>query len=331
MADLTEQTARVELGTQTLSSRPWLTPARLIQIIAILAVLGIYYQYVFNWLFYVWKRNSDWSHGFIIPFFGLYYLYLNRDRMPLTLKDRNWLGRGAGAALLVAGFAMFMWGVIVGQNYPKLFSLVITIMGIVVLSCGWPIARWSWFAVAFLVFALPLPVRLYEQMTIPLREVAAAVSAVALSLVPEMEAEASGTIVNTMYKGMPGTPLDIERACSGMRLLITMSALGVAMAFIHRRPIWQRMIMILACVPIAIFCNFVRVTTTGFLVVFEKDELAHGTAHTLLGIGMLFLAFALYGGLSYILSHLFVEAEDTDADEAPSSETEPSACGGMVE
>jgi len=137
--------------------------------------------------------------------------------------------------------------------------------------------------------------------------------------------------VNTIYKGVPGTPLDIERACSGMRLLITMSALGVAMAFIHRRPIWQRMVMILACVPIAIFCNFVRVTTTGFLVVFEKDELAHGTPHTLLGIGMLFLAFSLYGGLSYVLSHMFVEGDDSDTDEADSSRARISPSGGTVE
>lgn len=330
MAELTEQPVKMDAATRE-SSRPWLTPALMVQVLVILVVLGIYYQNVFDWLFYVWKKNSDWSHGFIIPFFGLYYLYLHRDRMPLALKDGSRLARGIGILLLLAGFALFMRSVIVGQNYPKLFSLVITVMGIVVLCCGWPLARWSWFAVAFLVFALPLPTRLYEQMTIPLREVAADVSAVVLGLVPEMEAEASGTIVNTMYKGVPGTPLDIERACSGMRLLITMSALGVAMAFIHRRPIWQRMIMILACVPIAVFCNFVRVTTTGFLVVFERDELAHGTPHTLLGLGMLFLAFALYGGISYILGHMFVDAGDAGDDESEAIVARPSPSGGTVE
>ena len=40
-----------------------------------------------------------------------------------------------------------------------------------------------------------------------------------------------------------------------MRLLVTMSALGVAMAFLNERPLWQRLVIILACVPIAIFCR----------------------------------------------------------------------------
>ena len=74
------------------------------------------------------------------------------------------------------------------------------------------------------------------------------------------------------------------------------------------------MIMILACVPIAIFCNIIRVTTTGFFVVFGKEEMARGFWHTMLGLGMLFIAFSLYGVISYVLSHLFVEHESEPAD-----------------
>jgi exosortase/archaeosortase family protein len=106
-----------------------------------------------------------------------------------------------------------------------------------------------------------------------------------------------------------------------MRLLMTMTALGIAMAFFNERPMWQRLIMILTCVPIAVFCNIIRVTTTGFFVVFDREELAHGTSHTMLGLFMLVIAFSLYGAISYILNHLFVEAE--------SEEHEPMVAGGM--
>jgi len=46
-------------------------------------------------------------------------------------------------------------------DYPQQLSLVLTVMGVVLMACGWPMARWSWFAVAFLIFAVPLPKALY--------------------------------------------------------------------------------------------------------------------------------------------------------------------------
>lgn len=307
MADQVEKTVPVGYASDPRRGK-WLTPALLIQGGILVLILGVHYWPVLKRLVRIWSDNSDWSHGFVIPLFSIYYLYLQRDRMPRSLSDRSGGSLVAGAALLTVGFAMYLGSTHVLWAYPQAVSLVISIMGVVLLVAGWPMARWSWFAIAFLMFAIPLPQRLYNQLTLPLREIAATVSAGVLSLVPEMEAEARGTVVEYIYRGEGGAPLDIEQACSGMRLLITMTALGVAMAFLHERPLWQRMIMILACVPIAIFCNFIRVTTTGFFVVFDREDLARGMWHTLLGLGMLVIAFSLYGGISYILNHLFEEA-----------------------
>jgi len=57
------------------------------------------------------------------------------------------------------------------------------------------------------------------------------------------------------------------------------------------------------------------VTTTGFFVVFGQEHLARGMWHTLLGLAMLLIAFSLYGGLSYVLNHLFVEGEADPSDD----------------
>jgi len=78
--------------------------------------------------------------------------------------------------------------------------------------------------------------------------------------------------------------------------------------------LWQRLIMILACVPIAIFCNIIRVTATGFLVVFGREELARGFWHTMLGLLMLFVAFSLYGAISYVLNHLLEDHDGESSD-----------------
>ncbi|HSW46826.1 MAG TPA: exosortase/archaeosortase family protein [Phycisphaerae bacterium] len=305
MAELPTHASLADNGMSP-RGRGWWTTAMTVQAAVLAVVLGLHYRHVIRYLVDVWSNNGDWSHGFIIPLFGLYYLYLQRHRMPLGLKDRDWLGRAVGAALLLAAFSLYMHYTLAKTTYPKTVAMVVSILGAVLMTCGWTWTRWGWFAIAFLVFALPLPQRLYFQITLPLREIAANVSAAVLALLPEMEAEARGAVVEYFYQGKSQT-LDIEQACSGMRLLMTMSALGVAMAFVSERPLWHRLVMILACVPIAIFCNMIRVTTTGMMVVFGRNDLAKGFWHTMLGLGMLLIAFSLYGGISYVLNHLFVE------------------------
>ncbi len=100
--------------------------------------------------------------------------------------------------------------------------------------------------------------------------------------------------------------------------MMTMMALGVAMAFVSERPVWQRLAMILACVPIAIFCNIVprdRHRIPGGVRPRRSGpwRLAHDA-----GPGMLFIAFGLYGAISYILNNLTIDSDpDEDAGERP--------------
>lgn len=296
-------------NTTVVNQKSWLKTAVLIQLLFLLLLIGVQYRHVISGLITRWNTDSDWSHGYIIPFFGLYFLYMQRDRLPWKLIGRFGFSHWIGIGLLVLSFLLYVGSTFYQFGYPKQLSLLTMIAGGVMAIWGWPMARWSWFAIAFLVFAIPVPHRLYNEMTLPLREVAASTSATILTFVPEMQAEAQGTVVEYFYQGRRDI-LDIERACSGMRLLMTMMALGVAMAFMHERALWQRLVMVIACVPIAIFCNILRVTTTGFLVVFGQKDLAEGTPHTLLGMGMLLIAFGLYGLISYSMTHLFVEEDE---------------------
>lgn len=298
----------------------WWTRAMTVQAVILAALLYFHYQHVIDRLVWMWRNYGDWSHGFLIPVFSLYYLYLRRHRMPLGLDGGRTSSQLVGAGLLLLAFAIYVHFTLAKVSYPTSVALVISVAGVVLMVSNWAWARWSWFAIAFLFFALPLPERLFVAMTMPLRFIAARVSATVLSLVPDMEAEPVGAVVEYFYRGRAST-LDIEQACSGMRLLITMSALGVAMAFLSERPLWHRFVMILSCVPIAIFCNIVRVTATGFMVVFEREELARGFWHTMLGLGMLAIAFSLYGSLSYVLNHLFIE----QSSDEPTTAVAPTA------
>jgi exosortase/archaeosortase family protein len=62
-------------------------------------------------------------------------------------------------------------------------------------------------------------------------------------------------------------------------------------------------------IPIAIFCNIVRVTATGFIYVLADPKYTQGLYHDALGLAMLPLAFGLYGFLAWFMSSLFFDED----------------------
>ncbi|HOV77322.1 MAG TPA: exosortase/archaeosortase family protein, partial [Sedimentisphaerales bacterium] len=145
----------------------------------------------------------------------------------------------------------------------------------------------------------------------PMRHLSATITTTLLNLIPNLDATASGVVIEVVYQGRRLDPaLDVAEACSGMRLLMAFLALGVAMAYLHERPLWQRLVLLASTVPISICCNIVRVTLTGFLYVLVGQQYTQGIYHDMLGLAMLPLAFGLYGLLAWFMASLFIEDDD---------------------
>jgi exosortase len=268
---------------------------------------------LFIWLFHVeiyrivykWVTDASWSHGFLIPFFSFYFLNQRKHQI-INLQVRpNYLG----LFFLLCCIAFYPF--IILQLKIAYFQTLITIpalLSIVLFLGGWRLIKHTWLPILYLYFAVPLPGRFYREVTIPMRMIAARVTSVLLNFLEGVEATANGVIIDVVLNGERLKPaLDVAEACSGMRLLLAFLALGVAMAYLHERPIWQRVVLLLSTIPIAILCNVIRVTVTGFIYIFIGAEYTQGFYHDALGMGMLPLAFCLYGLLAYFMSQLFKE------------------------
>jgi exosortase len=278
-----------------------------ISIIAIL-FLFVFYREIIN-LVFLWIHDKNWSHGFIIPLFSLYFLnQKKKEIISLEIKPSY-----LGLPLLVISILFYIFNIVSpsGWAYFRSLSMIAAIGSIVLFLGGWSLLKYSWLPIAFLIFAIPLPDRFYKQMTSPMRQWAASAASALLNLINGMEATAKGAMIDIIYKGKQLEPsLDVAEACSGMRLLMAFLALGVVMAYIHKRPLWQRIILLVSTVPIAIFCNIVRVTVTGFIYVFINPIYTQGIYHDMLGMATLPLAFALYGFLAWFMSSLFIDDDN---------------------
>jgi len=259
-----------------------------------------------------WFKDPNWSHGFLIPLFSLYFVNQRKQEILSAQVRPNYLG----LVLLVCGIFFYAFNLLWLQyGYLTSVDIIFTLGAVVLFLGGWGLARHLWLPVGFLVFAMPLPNRYYVQITMPMRKLAAQVAGGLLSLVNGLETTVSGVVIDVFYRGHHvEPPLNVAEACSGMRLLMAFLALGVAMAYLHYRPVWQRIVLLVSTVPIAVFCNIVRVTATGFIYVLADPEYASGIYHSLLGLAMLPLAFGLYGCLAWFMSRLFVGETETVPD-----------------
>jgi len=252
----------------------------------------------------IWSSDGNWSHGFVVPLFSLYFLHAHRDRLAAAPVRTNPLGLLillGGMAAFFAAFTFLKFDVL------RPISLVVCIFGAALFLCGARVMSVLWLPILYLLFAIPVPDRIYVAMTMPLKLLAAAAATVMLNLIPGVQAENAGVTIEMAYKGAVLQPLNVADACSGMRVLIGLCALGVAITYLADRPLWQRLTMVAFCVPIAVFTNLVRVTTTGVFHVFGLEAFASGAGHAGWGIVMYSLALGLFFLLSWVLSNLFVE------------------------
>ena len=315
------------------ADRRWseLGPHVWVKILLLAGLLCVLFRTEIGEMVHLWLTDPSWSHGILIPLFSLYFVHQKRceilslehtrdplwerlaGRRPQRLLPNQTRPNYFGLLLLLLILTAYVFNVVspAGYVYLRPISMIATVGAVVLFLGGWRLLRYTWLPITFFIFAIPLPRRYYVGVTMPMRELSATIATTLLNLIPNLDATASGVVIEVVYQGRRLDPaLDVAEACSGMRLLMAFLALGVAMAYLHERPLWQRLVLLASTVPISICCNIVRVTLTGFLYVLVGQQYTQGIYHDMLGLAMLPLAFGLYGLLAWFMASLFIEDDD---------------------
>jgi exosortase len=215
-----------------------------------------------------------------------------------------------GLYALLWGLLFYGWGIWPGQNdFAKDLAMVVVIFGAVLLMTGWQVMRIAWFPIFFLICAIPWPQLMYSQIAMPLQQLAATVAAWTLRLTG-VEAVRIGTRM-IIGEGENVRHLNVAEACAGLKSLMTFVSLGAAVAFLSARPLWQKLVISVSAIPIAIFCNVLRVTGQGLLDHYVSHEWSENFAHQFVGLLMLLPAFLLILLVAWVLDNLFIEEVDT--------------------
>jgi exosortase len=156
----------------------------------------------------------------------------------------------------------------------------------------------------FLLFMIPLPYRVERALGPPLQSIATQASTFTLQTLGFMAFSEGNQI--QINEGRIG----VAEACSGLSMLITFVALSTGMAIVVKRPLLDRIVLVLSAIPVALIANIARITLTGALLELVGGDVADHFYHDLAGWVMIPLALVLYGCEIWILSNILVQVEE---------------------
>jgi exosortase len=238
-----------------------------------------------------WGHDSRYSHGWLVPLFSLYLIWRQRE----TLRGQEFRPSWWGIAVLLAGLAVSAAGTYLYLDWLNAVALPCCLAGMVVLLLGWSGLGVLWPALAFLLFMVPLPFQLEVALAHPLQRIATLAS----TLVLQTLGFAAFSEGNTIRMG--AVRIGVVEACSGLSMLMIFFALCTAVAMLIHRPFWERLLVVVSAVPIALIANIIRIVVTGVLHKVAGREIADMVFHDLAGwlmmplaLGMLWLGQRLF-------------------------------------
>jgi exosortase len=288
-------------GNQSVGSRPAVIARTALLVLLLATGVWSYWPTLVN-LATTWIRVPDYSHGVVVAPFALLLLWLRRDSFPGLANTSPWMAAGLLTLSLVLRHAgdVFFFTFLGGWSIVPWCAAVAALVG------GRPLLAWSWPAIVFLVFMVPLPFSLEYELSGPLQRMATVMSTAVLQFLGQ-PAFAEG---NTLLLG--NDRLEVAQACSGLRLFMGIVALTYACVAVSRRPWWEKALLVAAAAPIAIGANVARIVATGLFYQFTQDAQSREWIHAAAGWVVVLVAALSFWLFAWYLRQLIREEHVMD-------------------
>ncbi|MEM8943791.1 MAG: exosortase/archaeosortase family protein [Planctomycetota bacterium] len=269
------------------------------------AALTFGYWNMFTFTASFWS-DPLYSHGYLIPVIAGFLFYARRRQLVQVTDRERWIGLG----IIIASLCVRLWASTYDINPIDRVTYITALLGITQLVGGWSMLKWAGPPLAFLIFMFPIPSVLQNSVLIWLQKLAAISSTWTLQLigVPALR-DGSRLMID-------GLELEVADACSGLRMSTIFGAMSVALAMMMNRPWWDRVVILLSAIPVALFTNVIRITITALLyMAFPESEAVKHAVHDWAGLAMMPIAMGILW-LELSLLHKITVPIDVEDDYA---------------
>jgi exosortase len=280
----------------TLESKRWeANPVVLCAGAALLVVFGWTYRDAAIYFLKTWWHQAEYGHGFFVPIFSLFLLWHRRSMVTPFPTNWSWW-----ALPMFALSALIRWATVYFNYSIDHYSLFPLFVGLALLVGGWRGLHWAWQSIVFLIFMVPLPGFLAIALGHPLQVIATKGSIYVVQTLG-IAAVAQGTVIQ-----LAADKLDVQEACSGISMLMLFFAVCVGWAFLlDKTPLWERLLIVVSAIPIAIISNVARIAVAAILVEWVGTWAEH-LFHDKAGWVMMILAMGLLWAEMTLISKLLL-------------------------
>lgn len=229
-----------------------------------------------------WDKQEEYSHGYLIPVIAVWLLWTRREALRASIGRPSWVG----LLLVLLAIAMHITGELSAIFILSQIGFVIALFGLVLGFGGYSLLKVTFIPIAFLLFAIPLPYFIDAILTLRLQLISSELGVFFIRLFG-IPVYLDGNIID-----MGNYKLQVVEACSGLRYLYPLLSLSFLAAYLFHAPLWQRLIVFLSSIPIAIGMNGFRIGLVGLLVDRWGTSMAEGVLHFFEG-WVIFLACAM--------------------------------------
>lgn len=179
-------------------------------------------------------------------------------------------------------------------------SLVASIAALVWFLFGGSVFRKAIPIFVFLGLMLPLPKSLEAAITLPLQSMATASAGFCLEMLG-YDIRIEGNIIH-----LGQTTVAVAEACNGLRMVTSFFVISGLVILLVNRAWWEKSILLLSVLPIALLCNTIRLALTAIAFTILTGETWEQLFHDFGGYAMMPLALALVIFELWILRKIFV-------------------------
>lgn len=233
-----------------------------------LTLIGYVFKAGILHMYYGWGKE-EYSHAYLLPFISAYFVWSKKQQLQNLVFHGSWFG----LVIMTFGILLYVFGELSSLYVIVEYGFIVTLAGMVIAITSLNSARLIWPAFVLLIFMVPLPNYLQQLLSAKLQLLSSELGVAVIRLFG-ISVYLEGNVIDL------GTmKLQVVEACSGLRYLFPLMALGFIAATLYQEKIWKKIVIFLSTIPITVLMNSARIGLVGVTVEYWGREAAVGFLH----------------------------------------------------
>jgi exosortase len=235
------------------------------------------------------SHDDTASHIMLIPFISAWLLFTERKAPQWEGTFKLWPAAPFFvASALVTGFSLTCNTCAPGTRLSGYaLSLVLLLIAGYVFILGSAAAKSSWFALAFLLFSVPIPEVILGKIIYWLQAGSAAIAEFFFNL------SGAPVLREGFVFRLPRMSIEVAQECSGIRSSLALLILALLVAHFSFRPTWKKLAFVAAGLCMMVIKNGIRIASLTLLANYVNPAFLTGSLHHQGGIVFFLIGLAL--------------------------------------